>query len=326
MSDPAADVPTALDQGHSPPLHDFRRFAVARALLLDRLTAEIVGRLEDAGVACILLKGPAVAAWLYPGDDVRPYGDADLLVAPDDEPAARALMERLGFHSEFAEVDHPRIGAESWIRRPHEVVDLHTTLWGMNAGARRVWRVFSTDTEDLEVGGRALRVPDLRRRALVLALHAAQHGDAERPIQDLDRAVRALGPAEWAGVLELARELEAEPAVATGLRQSAEGRHLADELGLPRAGSVEAELRVGGVPLAEGIEQVLSERGLRAKARLLRRELVPTPEFMRWWSPLASRGRIGLAAAYAWRLGWIARRTPAAAREWRRVRRRAARA
>jgi hypothetical protein len=35
-------------------------------LAIDVLVAKVAGRLEAAGLSCILLKGPALADWLYP--------------------------------------------------------------------------------------------------------------------------------------------------------------------------------------------------------------------------------------------------------------------
>jgi hypothetical protein len=47
----------------------------------------------------------------------------------------------------------------------------------------------------------------------------------------------------------------------------------------------------------------------------------PPPAFMRAWSPLARRGALGLALAYAWRPVWLVVHSGAAVRAWRRARR-----
>ncbi len=39
-------------------------------------------------------------------------------------------------------------------------------------------------------------------------------------------------------------------------------------------------------------------------------ELFPRPEFMRWWSPLARRGRLGLVLSYPRRWLWLALQAP----------------
>jgi hypothetical protein len=54
-------------------------------------------------------------------------------------------------------------------------------------------------------------------------------------------------------------------------------------------------------------------------------KLVPPATFMRKWSRLARRGRIGLLLAYLWRPLWLVGRTPRAMAQWRQARRAAGR-
>ena len=55
----------------------------ARTLALDLATGEVVRGLADAGIDCMVLRGPPIKRRLY-GDvpGCRNYGDIDLLVAP----------------------------------------------------------------------------------------------------------------------------------------------------------------------------------------------------------------------------------------------------
>ena len=76
--------------------------------------------------------------------------------------------------------------------------------------------------------------------------------------------------------------------------------------------------------MAAGFEALAATPGLFAKLRLVAHEMVPTRAFMRWWSPLARRGPLGLAAAYLWRPIWFVGHAPAGLRAWRRARRHAA--
>jgi hypothetical protein len=100
------------------------------------------------------------------------------------------------------------------------------------------------------------------------------------------------------------------------------GKELIHRLGIDFQTDVPSALHALGIPpLAEGIERLSTTRGFRARLRLLARELVPTPSFMRVWSPLAEHGILGLALAYAYRPFWILLKLPAAVRAHGRARR-----
>ena len=82
------------------------------------------------------------------------------------------------------------------------------------------------------------------------------------------------------------------------------GRELAERLGLGRSTSAEVLLRAGGVQDgALFLDQLAATGSWPGRARLLGRALVPDASYMRKNSTLASRGRAGLAASYAVRVG-----------------------
>ena len=103
-----------------------------------------------------------------------------------------------------------------------------------------------------------------------------------------------------------------------GLTLTDEGRALAGRLGIADRASSAALLR--RTEIADGLARLDAAPGAAAKARLLLRELLPSPAFLRWQTSLARRGRRGLLAAYAWRWAWLARRGPTAYRAFRRMR------
>jgi hypothetical protein len=65
----------------------------------------------------------------------------------------------------------------------------------------------------------------------------------------------------------------------------------------------------------------VTTHGVRAKAMCLAHELVPSPAGMRYWTPLARRGWVGLTAAYLWRPIYLLVHAPAALVAWRRAHR-----
>ncbi len=286
-----------------------RALAVARSLATDRMTADVVQALRQVGVRSILLKGPASAKWLYE-DGFRPYLDSDLLVKPTDVPTAERVLSQLGFEHPGREdlpLDRPW-HAHFWVRRgPGDSIDLHRTLIGVGVPPEELWRVLSGQTETMRVGGLDLEVLNAPARALHVALHAAQDGPrVGKPLQDLARALDRVPEVVWQDALAIARDLDALPAFATGLRLLPAGGSLASRLGLPLETSVEVALRATNYPeLSLGFEWLASTPGIGRKLAFLGHKLLPPPAFMRAWSPIARRGRWGLIVAYVWRLIWL---------------------
>jgi hypothetical protein len=318
---------------------DERAAGVARRLSADALAAEIFDSLEAIGVRALLIKGPAVASWLYaPGE--RTYSDVDLMVAGGDlAHAHRVLVERgfgpivsddavpmpsldptaglwdeLGGH---AITYHRGEGMPGW-------VDLHRTLWRTPA---TVWNVLSDRTDRLDVGGRELEVPALAGPALIVALHALQHRVAspdprlaERALEDLRRAVAGADFALWQETAHMAASVGAEIQLAGALRLVPGGDELAARLGLPVGEAADAAMRGLLAMRANGYERLALTPGLRARVRLAARALFPSRVLMRWYYPRARKGPVGLAIAYAFRVSVVIRRAPSELRAWHRAR------
>jgi hypothetical protein len=290
-------------------------------LLVDQVTAEVIAALRERQVASILLKGPSIAAWLYADGTLRPYNDCDLLVAPDRLPAAQAVLRELGFRDRNAPLEHPRLESHAWVRG-RDNVDLHTTLIGIGALPRVVWGVLSGITLTQQVAGIEVQALDSTALALHVVLHAAQHGPTDpKPLEDLSRAIHAVPRDRWSEVAALADRLHAIDAFSVGLRFLPEGDELASWLELPPPRSADAFLRIDRVPLALAFEHLATTAGARARMSLVLRELFPTPAFMRWWSPLARRGRLGLVLTYCRRPVWLIIHAGPGFLAWRRARR-----
>ena len=293
---------------------------------VDRVTAEAGRALAAASLPFILLKGPAIASWLYSPERPRFYVDTDLLVRGGDWDAAATVLGSLGFEDDLGPLAHPRMesgAGHPWVRPADgAAVDLHRTLFGVGAEPEALWAAFSAGAGRMRVGGVDVAVPGPPARLLHIALHAVQHGGESQPqpMMDLELAVGAAPAQTWGEARARAARLDAGGTFAAGLRLLPAGRELAEAIGAEREDSATALLRVDGVPLAEGFREISEAAGLRMKLGLAIRELFPTPAFMRWWTPLAGRGRPGLAAAYAWRALWLAYRAIPGYLAWRRAR------
>jgi len=71
--------------------------ATARNMLADRQIRMVFDALREAGIASLLLKGPALARSVYPDPAIRQSADIDLLIQPQHIPAAEDVLEKLGY-------------------------------------------------------------------------------------------------------------------------------------------------------------------------------------------------------------------------------------
>ena len=291
------------------------REAAFEALALDAVAAEVCGALAVAGVPTAVLKGPVLVKRLYDDDARRSYRDVDLLVPHCDESATYEVLQQLGFvaASGTGSVDPGVADHHQWFRSD-AIVEVHVSLIGINAEPADVWPLLAQHMTTQRVGGREVRTLDDVGLAFHIALHAAQHGRSwSKSIEDLDRALAQWPLSAWSRAADLAVELNAATAFAAGLRLHAEGVVLADSLGLTALPDVPTALRAQSAPdLAFGLERLARRRGWLGRASHVVSVLFPSPAFMRWWSPTARAGRLGLAVAYVYRPVWLMLRLPAA--------------
>lgn len=299
--------------------------ARARTLAADAVAAEVADALAERGVRSILLKGPVLTQWLYQ-DAVRDYGDADLLVPPDEYARAESVLGELGFVPVPAAMDLPGRGmlhSRPWERsREHPQVDLHRTLFGVGVGPERVWAEVSRETSQMALAGTTVTVLGLRARALLIASHAAQHeGQTTKAIEDLRRALDQVPVQTWDSAARLAERLNATPTMSVGLSLVPGGAALARQVGLVSPMLARAATREGAhAGLAIGFERLWQASGWRARLRLVARELVPPRDFIYGWSPLARRSRRGMALVYLWRPIWLLASAPPGLLTWLRYR------
>jgi hypothetical protein len=298
--------------------------AAAMNLAVDATASEVVSAFRDAGVPCIVLKGPSLTEWLYGHDSDRASVDVDLLISVGVLDAAEDALRALGYEP-VVPVPRPS-GRPGYARVWHRPgaspnVDLHTTIVGIGVSSEEAWSVLAENTHDVTVGRTRVEAFAPGAQAFHLALHAAKHGVRHsRPLRDLARAVDTLLPEVWRDAAALAVRLDAVPAFTTGLSLVPRGEDLTGRLGLVRGTSLDAALRKQTAPaLSLGIAWLAELPGWRAKAAFVAGKVVPPAAYMRRWHPLARRGQLGLAAAYAYRPIWFLINLGPAIAAWRRA-------
>lgn len=216
---------------------------VGTRLRVDAFTSQVVRAMSSQGLSPILLKGPAVARWLYAEDPwKRGYVDADLLLAPWEVDAARKILRGLGFELLIgwtADAD-PWHHAEDWHRPDGASVDLHRSLHGCEGVSdERVWNAVSLETDTLLMGGVCVAIPRLQARTLHVALHLNPVSEVpgSRPWVDLERAIRRVGLSTWEQAADIARDLGVSRRMGSSLSALPDGAALARRLGLPAAPS-----------------------------------------------------------------------------------------
>ena len=301
--------------------------AAGSKLRLDAAIAQAMLSFEHAGIDARLLKGPAIAQWLYVEREERSYIDGDVLIDPAQVALAEEMLESIGYRRHFDDRAMPSWWREhggDWVReRDGVTIDLHRTLPGVRADPGVAWDLLAMPSEYVAVAGEQVQALRLPARALHVALHAAHHGVAmPQPLRDLERALAVSDADLWCEAAALATRLGATEAFAAGLRLSSAGTGVADRLGLPRMSSVDAQLRATSAPPAAlSFEQLTRASGVREQVAIVWRKLFPPAEFVRHWDPRARQSRLALVRAYARRPFWILSESPDAFRSWYRARR-----
>lgn len=108
-------------------LTDLVMAGVASAQVRQRTLREISSQFAASGIACLVLKGTALAHTVYATPWVRPGADIDLLVHEDDRARAMALLNDSGWQPDLAS-DGPLISAQRTLRRAQHALSLPLDL------------------------------------------------------------------------------------------------------------------------------------------------------------------------------------------------------
>lgn len=220
-------------------LHEDARTAVERGLAAVVAVREIHGALAEAGIEWLLWKGPALSAQIWDDAARRHLSDLDVVVAPADQPAARAALLKAGWRSRdglslaqeraihgptaAAPFMHPARGA-TW-----PLVELHQAFGSrLYPTALTVPAVLSR-ADRVTVGAVEVRTPGGADAVLLLAMHATKHGwsQAEEVLSVARLALRYPGAVSGALALAERAGVGASMHLAIGLARALLGVELA---------------------------------------------------------------------------------------------------
>lgn len=151
-----------------------------RNRVLLHVLGDVVGRLAEAGIDTVLLKGAALIPLAYRDYGCRPLGDLDVLVRAEQAPAAMAVLRRHGWSSRF-EFPERLIGprhADEFVDGALRRIDLHWSVLQECCGSR--WN------EDFWAARIPLAIAGVKTAALCPAdqlLHVCMHGARSGPVQ-----------------------------------------------------------------------------------------------------------------------------------------------
>jgi hypothetical protein len=183
------------------------------SLVLRQQAQELTGRMQEAGLPVLILKGCDFADRLYSHPSLRPFTDVDLLIPGQILSETRQVFRQLGYLPVPVPMKHATgYGEESWRHptRPGGMVEIHWNL--VNSPSLR--RALSVTYENLQLEMYQGRFrPSATAVLLIAAVHGvASHGvDRLQVLCDVVQAVRGT-----AGALDETRLAQAVPQTGTG--------------------------------------------------------------------------------------------------------------
>jgi hypothetical protein len=230
----AAVLPAALAERSDAPIEVHEELAAiirgnaVRALDGMAQLLTVVAALERSRVQTVALKGPVLSRWLYGDSGFRRFGDLDVVVDPTDRATALRVLTALGYQLRFgmsertAAAVYGALGAWSLVGGGPQPLDVHWRLAHVRFPTPLKPRQVLARCDELDVGGRSIRIPCATHAALLMLLHAAKHlwGTLEM-VFGIAHLMRR-DDVEWDTVRALARRAHGWRGCAAGLRLASE--------------------------------------------------------------------------------------------------------
>ncbi len=202
-------------------LRDIRLDSVKRALFFFAELRTLTDAFSAANIPVISLKGPALAAALYPDPALRPCSDLDLLVREADIAPALDLLTETGYRlaphlATFPAQTLATLDCEARLRGRKIDVDLQWATAPCGHLLRFDPAILWRGGQKLRLGDAEIPVLSLEANLLFLCAHGAKHGWSRLMwLGDIARAAQQ-GP-DWERTIALAAEARCERPLLLGL-------------------------------------------------------------------------------------------------------------
>lgn len=241
-----------------PQLASVRNPVLGQIMEQTRKTTEFLHLYEElsrSGISPLVIKG-IVCRGLYPGMDLRPSSDEDLLIDPAALPLCRDKLQELGF-----DLNGDTAAGEITCRKPGSplFIELHSSLFPRDQVYGNMNRLFDGIFDralTVQTEGVTLAVPNHTDHLLYLICHSLKHfihsGFGIRQVCDMMLYARAWGHlVDWSRIIDGCRAVRGEVFAAALFRIGI--NHLgftADGLHLP---AIWREMELCELPLLEDI-------------------------------------------------------------------------
>lgn len=185
-------------------------------LLLAGEVMRVIRAFEEAGVPVVPLKGPALAAAIYSRFSLRPAGDIDFLVRPDDLKTAAGALSSLGYrsitsHTEAKDLEAAQLGREFVNEERGVVAELHgyflNTVHQFELEPEAVW----TRLGEANLDGRQIPRLSAEDTMLYLCAHGGKHRyERLKWLCDIAELLRADVELSWPVLRARAKKLRSQ--------------------------------------------------------------------------------------------------------------------
>ena len=214
---------------HSALTDAYRSSALACATKYHELNA-VLAQARAQTLPLVLLKGAALAQWLYPAPALRPFGDADVLLHQSDVPRLQVLLETRGYHAHaelskgFGDAYYSEM-AFAQTTAPRLALDAHWHLFvPVYFRARMDIRWFWARTQTFLLNAQPVLIFDPTAQLLHLTIHASlnhRHSPRLLWLYDLALLLTKHGDAiDWDDAARFARASQVTRSVREILEQT----------------------------------------------------------------------------------------------------------